>query len=345
MRLIARVLPTLLFTASFMAFAQDEAKNDLLRDGLAGPVRSVAATRLSEASKQEMRNIEFGFPAGCAVCEYDRDGNKITSGRMAEGVFEGQRTLIQHNQDGMVERITSVEWVPTAHATSPASLVTERELDGAFGPVDTTVFQTDGSVLIHVKREYDSNGHVSQVWSFDSNGVMTSHEIYRWTDDGQRKEQAVFGKGDTLSTRMTWNPDTDESRYTCFDPSGALLETWGVAHGKVLSFWEASDGQGECHEHLMFDEAGNGEFIRYFCQKSTGCRVEHSYSQYAGSGKQNIRHTDFRDSAGQLKWTSDFEYEFDSNGNWTHRKVWVTFPDGGRVLSSEDARILTYWDK
>jgi hypothetical protein len=345
MRLSACLVPSLLIAASCLAFAQDELKTDVQRDHLAGPVQSVTGTRLSEASKEQLKNIPFGIPAGCAFCEYDRDGNKITDGRIADGKFQGQRTIIQHNPDGMVERITTIELGPPAPGTSQTPTMAWRELDGAFGAVDATLFQQDGSVVVHTKREYDAKGHLSQAWSFDNNGVMMSHEVYRWTDDGQRKELAVFGKGDTLHTRMTWDPDTDESRYTCFDPSGSLLESWSVAYGKVLSFWEASDDQAQCNAHYMFDDAANGEFIRYFCEKSTGCKVERSYSQYQGPGKQNIRHTDFRDSAGQTKWTSDYEYEFDSNGNWTHRKVWVTFPDGGRVLSSEDARTITYWDK
>jgi hypothetical protein len=346
MRLAACIVPSLLLLAtSRLPFAQEEPQTDRQRDSLAGVVRSITATRLSEATKEQLKDIPFGIPAGCAFCEYDPDGNRITNGRIAGGEFVGQRTLVQRNPDGMMERITTVEFGSSAPGTSQPPLVVQRDLAGPFGALDSTFFQQDGKVTVHQKFEYDTKGHLSAAWTIDGSGVQISHETYRWTADGQRQELVSYGKGDVLRSSMTWDPDTDESRYTCFEPSGGLLESWSVAQGKVLSFWEAADNQAPCNAHLMFADAANGDFIRYTCERNTGCKVEHSDSQYLGPGKRDVRHTDFRDSAGQIKWTSDYEYEFDSNGNWTHRKVWVTFPgDGGRVLSSEDARTITYWD-
>jgi len=74
--------------------------------------------------------------------------------------------------------------------------------------------------------------------------------------------------------------------------------------------------------------------------------VSHDYSSYFGPGKRNIRHTDFRDSAAKLMWASDYQYDFDSKGNWTHRKVWVTIAgDPSPILFAEDARTISYWDE
>jgi hypothetical protein len=338
------IAPLLLLACCAVTLAQQEAKTDLQRDDLAGPVRSVSSTRLSEASKEQLKNIAFGVSPGCTLCAYDRDGNKVSEGQIADGNFVGNQTAISHDPDGTTERVLTTVLPPPAPGTSQGPAMIRRELDGPFGEVNSTLF-LDGKVQLREVRNYDAKGHLSETWIYDGAGAIMQHETYRWTEDGQRKDWELNGKGDAPVLRLTWDPETDESRLTGFDLSGAVVESWSVAHGKILSFWEDSDEQGANHAHSMFDDGENGEFTVYECRKSNGCKVEHHYSQFLGPGKRNIRHTDFRDSAGNLKWASDYEYELDSHGNWTHRKVWVTFPgEGGRVLSSEDDRTITYWE-
>jgi hypothetical protein len=339
----ARLFPSLLFAAACgFAGAQEDHKTDLQQDALLGPVKSVTTSRISEPSPEVEKRIPFSVPLICQFCEYNGDGNRIANGRIADGDFFGDRTVIRRNPDGMVERISTTKVGPLPPDTAPVPPLMRYELAGPFGIVDSTTMQ-DGNTLSHLTRAYDARGNVSEVRQFDNNGLV-SHELYKWTEDGQRKELDIYVKGDILLSQLTWDPETDVNRYTCFDPSGSLLESWTTQSGKVLSFWEASDEPGPCNAHLMYEDGANGDFIYYHCQKGAECKVSHSYSTYVGAGKQNIRHTDFRDSAGKLMRAADYQYEFDSKGNWTHRKVWVTIAgDPAPILLAEDARTITYW--
>ena len=337
-------LSLLLLATCGLACAQEDHKTDLQQDALLGPVKSVSTSRIGEASPELEQRI-LSVPLLCQFCEFDGDGNRITNGRIVDGDFFGERTVIQRNADGLLERITTTSGRPfPPNTTPPPPVIRYYNLDGPFGTVDSTI-KEDGAMWLHTTRVYDARGHVSEVRVFDNNGLV-SHDVYRWTEDGQRTELDTYSKGDVLLSRLTWDPETDVNRYTCFEPSGALLESWTTQSGKVLSFWEGSDEPGPCHVHNMFEDGENGDFISYFCQKGTECKVSHRYSAYVGPGKQNIRHTDFRDSAGKLMWASDYKYEFDSKGNWTHRKVWVTFAgDPAAVLFADDIRTITYWDE
>jgi hypothetical protein len=339
------MFPPLLFVAACgFASAQDDNKTDLQRDALHGPVKSVATSRISDASQEMQQSVQFSVPLVCQICEYDVDGNRIARGQIADGDFFGEQTVIQRNADGMVEKITTTNAGPLPPNTSQPPPFIRYDVAGPFGIVDSTIME-DGKTVSHTTTEYDAKGHVSDVRTFDSTGPVI-HEVYKWTDDGQRKELDTYLKKDVLLSQMTWDPETDVNRYTCFDPSGALLESWTVQSGKSLSFWQASDEPGRCNAQLMFEDGANGDFIRYYCEKNTECKVNHSYSSYVGPGKQNIRHTDFHDSAGKLAWASDYQYEFDSNGNWTHRKVLVTIAGNpAPILFAEDTRTIAYWDK
>jgi hypothetical protein len=339
------MFPFLLFVAACgFACAQEDHKTDLQQDALLGPVKAVTTWRISEASPEVKKRITFSIPLTCQFCEYDGNGNRITNGRIADGDFFGDRTVIQRNPDGMVEQITTTKVGPLPPDTPPVSPIIRYDLAGPFGIVDSTTME-DGKELLHQTKAYDAKGHVSEVRSFDSSGLV-AHEVYKWTDDGQRKELDIYLRGDVLHSQLTWDPETDVNRYTCFDPSGALLESWTTQSAKVLSFWQASDERGPCNTHFMYEEGPNGDFTRYSCESASECRVSHDYSSYFGPGKQNIRHTDFRDSAAKLMWASDYQYDFDSEGNWTHRKVWVTIAgDPAPILFAEDARTISYWDE
>lgn len=339
------MFPPLLFVAACgLACAQEDQKTDLQQDALLGPVKSVSTSRISEAEPEMEKRIGFSVPSTCQFCEYDGDGNRITNGRIADGDFFGDRTVIQRNSEGLLERITTTKIGPLPPNTATPPPLIRYDLAGPFGIVDSKTVQ--GGVLSHQTRVYDAKGHVLEVRVFDSNGPL-SREVYRWTEDGQRTEldTDIYAKGHVQRWQLTWDPETDVNRYTCFEQSGALLESWATQSGKVLSFWEASDEPGPC-AHYMYEDGANGHLIHYSCQKGTECKVSHSYSTYVGPGKQNLRHTDFLDSTGKLKWASDYRYEFDSKGNWTHRKVWVTIAgDPAPVLFAEDVRTITYWDE
>jgi hypothetical protein len=338
------ILPLFLLVAgSGSAPAQQGHKIDLQQDALLGPVKSVVTSRLSEASPEMQKKMAFSAPPICEYCEYDEEGNKIANGRLVEGKFYGDRTVLQRNPDGLIERVTTTEVGPLPPTSTPPRIML-YQLDGPFGRVDSTT-SFDGTMQFHTAWAYDTRGNVSDVRQFDQNGLV-NHEIYKWTEDGQRTDQEIHGKGDVLLWRLTWDPSTDVNRYTCFDPSGALLESWTTQADKVVSFFEASDEPGPCHTYFMFQDNPNGDFVRFFFRKAGESEVTHSYSKFLGPGKQNIRHTDFHDSTGKLVRASDYQYEFDSRGNWTHRKVWVTIPgDPAPILFAEDTRTITYWDK
>lgn len=346
MRLTAWSLPSLLILVCCALLpAQQKVKTDRERDNLHGPVHSVTSNRLSEASKDQLKGVNFMMPNTCAYCEYDPDGNRIANGRFVDGVFSGERTLIQRNPEGMIERITTTE---LGSLGRPGDLPPEanfrREIDGPFGQVELVVV-SGNKVQIRSTTAYDAAGHFSEGQTYDGSGLIVSHTLERYDADGQRTEQEVHLKGDVLFYRLTWDPATDLNRYTCFSPAGALVEEWKTQAGKNIAYWEAPDAPAQC-SHFMFDDNEKGEVIRYTCQAGKGCEAAHSNSTYAASGKPDIRHTDYHDGAGKIVWSSDYEYQFDSHQNWTHRKIWLTIPgQAGPILYAEDTRAITYWDK
>ena len=335
MRLVACVVPTfLLLAACGSAYSQQKLKTDVQRDDLLGPVKAVAGARVYSAPAEQQNKVRLWVVPGCAICEYDANGNKIAEGQTVDGKFVGERITVLEEASGRVERIS---------ASMPAAQM-KREVAGPYGKTELTVTSGD-NVITHQTFAYDQNGHLADWESFDAGGESTGHMIYRSTAQGDNTLRASYDKDNNLMWRETWDPETDESRFVTYDPGGAPQVTWTIAHGKILSFWEATEKPGQFGE-VLWEDLSDRDATWFHCNKAAGCTTETEHRVYLGPGKHNIQSREWRDSENNVEWSAQYEYELDSHGNWTDRKVWLTLPgESSRTLFAEDARVISYWDE
>jgi hypothetical protein len=71
---------------------------------------------------------------------------------------------------------------------------------------------------------------------------------------------------------------------------------------------------------------------------------QRTLSLFADETKHNPTHVESHDANDQVETSTDYEYEFDTYGNWTKRSVWVWTQElGERKLHEIDSRTLVYW--
>lgn len=335
MRLFACVVPTFVLVAACgFAYTQQKPTTDAQQDDLLGPVKTVTGLRLySPTAEQQAKIVRFFVASPCGICEYDADGNRITRGESVDGKFVGEKTTVQRDANGRVQHVTT---------SAPLGQL-KSEVIGPYGKTELTLTSPD-KVITRQTFAYDQNGHLADWESFDADGASTGRMIYTSTAQGENTLRAAFDKANNPLWRETWDPDTDESRFVTYDSSGAPQVTWSIAHGKVLSFWEAMDKPGQFGE-ILWEDTSERDATWFHCSKSSACSTETEHREYLGPGTHNIQSRVWRDGANNVEWSAEYEYELDSHGNWTDRKVWVTVPgESSRMLFAEDARVISYWD-
>lgn len=65
--------------------------------------------------------------------------------------------------------------------------------------------------------------------------------------------------------------------------------------------------------------------------------------EFRDEAKLLPKHTEVHDEHKQVQMTGDYEYTFDSHGNWIRRMVYVWTQATGRTLVQVQDRALTYW--
>ncbi len=341
MRTLPCVLSMSLLLAAYAAPAQEERHTEAQQDGLLGPVKSVATT----ITRSPVKWAQPGGPAlvllaSCRYCAYDPDGTRIKFGQIVDGNFSGDLISLRSDGDGNVtgRSVTSTF----------TGQVVRVEVDGPFGKTqETDYIQTPDNTYFQQIISYDQYGHMHDWLSLDSNGKQLSHTVTNRLKDGTLTEQSTWDKNGELSYQHFYDPETDLDRFILFDESGAVKLTRTFAHGKVISFWEQP---GPPRDHEQFGEKftepkGDGNVDVFHCPSEGKCdRTRVHYEYLDPAKKRNPTSAEWRDADGKLLYAAYCEYEIDSAGNWTHRKVWV-YPSGqgDRALYEEDARTITYW--
>jgi hypothetical protein len=274
------------------------------------------------------------IPAWCRVCDYDQDGYRTRSGDILEGKFIGDLISLQRDNDGHVFARHAVD------ASTGATVRDERI--GPYGSTELAAF-SNGKPIAQQTFAYDQNGHESEWRFYDGNGNPQGRVTRISAKDGTELETSSWSADGTLLWRHTYDPTSDKDDIAAFDKTGAPALTRTFDRGNVTSFWEASEDPNRFGQRFSEDH-GNGDVQNYECHRESGCTISQIHYDYADHGKRNPVSVEWRDAAGDLQWAAYYEYAFDSNRNWIHRKVWVVSPDQPqRTLYEEDSRTIIYW--
>ncbi len=330
----ASVLLFLFAGSTFLSAQKPQTQASI--DGFSGSIRSVS-------SASAYTHIQWGQPGGptlvtplwCQDCEYDRDGTRTKFGQIVEKKFVGQNILLSHDASG---RVTERFVTDAASGT-----LQEHDIMGPFGRLEQTTF-------INGKPEWKS------LFTYDSNGNMSDWRSYHWgkleghtkilTDaDGNLLDRSVYDKHGQLSWQHTFDPETNIELFSSYDETGKVILTYTVRDEKLISFWEASDAGHQFGDNFT-QNLGEGTYENYACHNDLKCDVSRIHYEYQNHDKHTPTSAEWSDAEGNLQLAAYFQYQVDSYGNWTERKVWVWNPSlGERTLYETDWRTITYWSK
>lgn len=353
MRSFPRVLTLPLVLVAAMAPAQAPPKQDkpaayrprtdAENDNLLGPVKSVSTTiHRSGLRWEQPSGPSLLFPVQCQDCAYDPDGAKTVNGQVAGGKFFGQIIALERDGSGHVTGSVVID--------AASGEILRQEVAGPFGKTEEYDY-LDGKLNCLQTYTYDQYGHMNDALTVDAQGNQISHSQMKSSKDGELVENSVWGKNNELDWQQTSDPETGMEHFTTYDEAGAVKLTWTFKAGKVLSFWERQEpdqkpGQQQFGEGFV-EDAGNGNRDNYRCHPDGSCDRSRVHYEYFDPGKmRNPTSIEWRDESGKLLYAAYYEYEIDSAGNWTHRRIFVSPSDqGDRALYEEDARTIAYWQQ
>jgi hypothetical protein len=316
--------------------ASEPKTTDARNDGLLGPVRSVSA-------RQELQQVDWGqkdakagvIGVSCYECEYDRDGNRIKSGGLVDGEFRGDFVQIVRDEAGRVtERIEA----------NDKGDVVRRDVLGPYGITEQVGYQ-EGKVIARSTWRYDQNGHKTESYHYDQDGVVTGSSFSTSDARGDITEEWDYGPNGVfqLHFAQTCNPQTDICTFSSFNENGSLKVTFTTKGTKVLSYWQETKEEHVFGSSFWRDRVGK-TIVTHSCNPDGTCDEIATY--FPNETTNQVSRVEWHDPAQVLRLAFDYEYEFDSLGNWTKRTVWVWSPElGERKLCETDYRTITYWSK
>jgi hypothetical protein len=352
MRTVPCVLSLTLVLAAPFASAQDPPNQtkdkpapqihhtDAENDGFLGSVKTVS-TNIKRSGLQwsQPSGPSLLFYVQCQDCSYDPDGTKTVNGQVSEGKFSGQIIALQRDGSGRV--------MGSVVLNATTGDVDRQEVIGPFGKTEEYDY-LNGKLDWLQTYTYDQYGHQNDALTVDSQGNQISHQQTRTSKDGDVIEIAVWGKNDRLDWQQSVDPETGLEHFTSYDESGSVKLTWTFKNGEVLSFFERQEPDQNPRQQFgegFVEDAGTGNRDNYRCSSDGRCERSRVHYEYRDPAKKrNPTSVEWRDLSGNLLYAAYYEYEVDSAGNWTHRRVSV-FPSdqGDRALYEEDWRTITYW--
>jgi hypothetical protein len=312
-----------------------QTRTDAQIDGLGGPVKSVvSATFQRDVPWHQPNGTALIWPISCQECDYDPDGARVRSGQRNDDGFHGDTIAQIRDAQGRVSERRVLD--------SATGTLRVHEVLGPFGLMEQTYYN-HGKVSSSLTLHYDSFGHLSETFSFDSRGQQVGHGRSVYTDKGVRTEDSLWDQNGLLKRQEFFDPGTHVQTFTTFDDAGIPKLAWTHRDGKMISFWERSDEANQYGDCVDDNEQENGtRETRCF---ANGGRVRAVIcDQFMEPRSLDIKSAEWRDGDGKLLYAAYYDYQLDSRGNWNHRSISVISPElPERTLYEEDTRILSYW--
>jgi hypothetical protein len=315
--------------------ASEQKRSDVRDDGLLGPVRSVSTrqeTQQVDWNRQDARIDVLGIT--CSECEYDREGNRLRNGQTVEGEFRGLMLRIVRDESGkVIERIEE----------NYNGEIVSRVVLGPRGVTERVDYQ-NGRPHWRATRSYDANGHETEFHHYDEHGELFESSAESSDASGNNKEQWDYGRNGSFSLHFvdTYDPETDLWRFTSFNEDGSAKVTIATQKSKLLSYWQQQTAEEKVFGSGFFLDRVGKEKQSFSCHPDGSCDRMTSY--FPDEASPHVSRVEWRDSAGGLRLSFDYEYQLDRFGNWTKRTVKVWSPELGEPkLCETDYRTLTYW--
>jgi hypothetical protein len=330
---VSAALAILILAASLDGSQQK--RSDARDDGLLGPVRSIS-------TRQETQQVDWGqkdakidvLVITCWDCEFDSEGNRITNGQTVNGEFRGLVVRISRDESGKV-----TERVEENYDSETVS----RVLLGPHGITERVDYQ-NGKPHWRSTWSYDANGHQSEFRHYDENGELFESSAETSDASGNNKDQWDYGRNGSFSLHFmdTYDPKTDLWRFTNFNEDGSAKVTIVTQNSKLLSYWQQQTAEEKVFGSGFFLDRVGKEKQSFSCHPDGSCDRMTSY--FPDETSPHVSRVEWRDSAGVLRLSFDYEYQLDRFGNWTKRTVKVWSPELGEPkLCETDYRTLTYW--
>jgi hypothetical protein len=310
--------------------------NDAENDGLFGPVKSVSTgSEVANPEPQRPYHGNYGLidAIWCWVCEYDEKGNRVKQGQDWETGFVGETTQYVSDENGQARKEV---------VFSEKGDVVRRITMGPFGMTDLRYYYR-GVLQSRNAIRYDEDGRQIEFSTFDARNVQIANTTMLRDARGRVSEQWDFGPNNDVLLHFTdvYDPETDVETFTSFNGDGTVRVTFTARNDKVVSYWQEGD-KNEFGSGVCFGGMGDQTCYSY----KPDATFEQTITRRDVDKKNIPIHAEFHDTNDQVQMTVDYEYEFDSRGNWTKRIVWAwTTELAERLLIRTDSRALTYWTK
>jgi len=324
--LTLRWLFPLAISAAVPLFGAEKVHTDAENDGLIGRVKSVRTTaEIVHAEAAQPNRFCLVFLLTCSNCDYDEAGKRIQpgDGTTLRDVRDpsGKMQQVWENEKGEVSR--------------------RLEFSGGRKVRDTTYVEQHPELT--TEFSYDLSGNLSETHTSQTGaGTVTTYDPH-----GNVIEQVDEGPGDRfVHVRQGFDPKSNNLRsVTGLDRNGLVRLDVSLQDKSVASFWQAEGDPPTYGTTLTIEIAPNLQQAREY--KWDGSYTRYGFTFFDDKKRQPKQVTLF-DTQGNLWIQADYEYEFDSVGNWTKRTVWEwtrDWGDGeqGRKLIEIDSRTLTYY--
>ena len=316
--------------------ASEPKSTEARSEGLLGPVRSVSA-------KQELQQIDWGqkdakagiIGVSCYECEFDVSGNRIRSGQILDGVFNGDVIRIIYDETGKIKEKIHID---------SNSEVKIREVWGPHGVIEQIGYE-NGQPILQFTANYDANGHMAESRSYDGGGMVTASRFCTSDVSGENREEWDYGPDGSFQLHLVYTSDSKSgiSTFENFDENGSLLVAIVGVGEKLLSYWQRAKETPVFGTNFFMDPVGRTQ-ESYSCRPDGTCDEITSY--FADEATHQVSRVEWHDPFHVLRLSFDYEYQLDQFGNWTTRTVWVWTPElGDRKLAERDSRTITYWNK
>lgn len=297
--------------------------------GLHGPVRSqrVTSTKLNPDPRIDPK-LFINTPTAWVV--FDAAGRVIQQSNAANG-------------DGTIISVAHMSYDPKAAVESSSDGTnvwrTERQI-GAQGPVEVKTFRNE-VLFMRETEKYDELGNMVESITYDAEGDVQSRATYGYDDKGRTTEWCVWGPRNQFNLHMAdrFDNEGDLTQRTYFDEAGRAVATFSLSHGRLTTYWQASDCKCAHEVGLSLDD------VTYLYKTEPDGTLETTVQNHPHT-RSNIELSDAERFSGDntLLEKITFSYERDTQGNWTKRIVSAWDPISGAMIPiQEGLRILTYY--
>jgi len=302
-------------------------------DGFKDVVKSVSTSILRSGGDRDAANHPLIVdPVWCEVCQYDEEGNSVKRGQNLNGRFFGNTTHYVRDENGSIREKILVDG---------NGQVSQKVMIGPVGKTEELDYR-DGVLQDRQTFGYDEHGNLIEWLTFDATGKQTASATAAFDQQGHVTEQFDRGsRNNFLHFTQHFNPDTGVETFTNYNEDGTVRLTYTAKDDQITNYWQQPSDKHEYGSGVCFNTSPKERQCEHHYPDG---KVWHQLERFVDEKRHDPIRVELRDETGLLQMAADYEYEFDSRGNWTKRSVWVLRTDPGqRKLQEVDTRSITYW--